>query len=90
MICSDFFERIMHKCQRAGSPSADHFGVASDEGASRAVQATKPSGFDCGLIPRKSWLETAQAVTLLQAILNFHLFFGNEWRRCVRPRCRRY
>jgi hypothetical protein len=47
--------------------------VASDEGASRAVQATQPSGFERALIPRKSWLDTAQAVTFLEAILNFCL-----------------
>jgi hypothetical protein len=60
-------ERV-RSCRRR---PVDHFGVASDDGASRAVQATKPSGFECGLLSRKSWLDTAQAVTFLEAILNF-------------------
>jgi hypothetical protein len=33
--------------------------LAVAEGASRAVQATEPSGFECGLIPRKSWLDSS-------------------------------
>jgi hypothetical protein len=74
MICSDFVERVVRKCRRAVRSCrrrpADHFGVASDEGASRAVEAVKPSGFGCGLVPRKSWLDTAQAITFPEAILN--------------------
>ena len=64
--CINARERV-RSCRRR---PADHFGVASDEGASRAAQATKPSGFECGLIPRQSWLDMAQAVTFLEAILN--------------------
>ncbi len=65
--CANATERL---APVVGRP-ADHFEVASDVGASRAGQATKPSRFECGLIPRKSWLDTAQAIKLLEAILKF-------------------